>query len=73
MLKLYKNQLFTFENGAEVFIKVVVEDGEVGNIIAEEDIVVDDVVQVKKGDIINDKGDDSLIRSEDIEISFLLG
>lgn len=66
MKKLYKDQVFTFENGKDVLIDVVVEDGEVTEIIAGEKIG-----EFEKGKIINVDGEDSIIRSQDININFL--
>lgn len=65
-MKIYRNQLFTFDNGEEIFIDVTVEEGIIKDIIAAEDYK-----GFKKGDIINIDGDESLIRAEDIEIDFL--
>lgn len=70
MKKTYKKQLYTLENGEDIFIDVVVEDGNVIEVIAGEDIEYKDY-SFKQGDLINVAGDESLIRSEDIEVSFL--
>lgn len=67
-MKKYRNQLFTFNDGRSVWIDVVVENGEVTDIIAGENFE-----EFKKGDIINIDGDNSLIRSQDIAIEYLEG
>lgn len=67
-IKIYKNQLFTFNDGRSVWIDVVVENGEVTDIIAAEDFL-----GFRRGDQINVNGDDSVIRSQDIAIEYLEG
>lgn len=66
MKKIFKNQPFYFENGNQVNIDVVVVNGVVEDIIAAEQIN-----EFAIGDVINVNGDESLIRSEDVEIDFL--
>lgn len=70
MKKTYEKQLYTLENGEDIYIDIIVEDDNVTDIIAGEDIEFKNY-SFKKGDLINVLGDESLIRSEDIEISFL--
>ena len=70
MKKTYKTQLYTLQNGKDIFIDVILEDNKVTDIIAGEDIKYENY-HIKKGDIINSNGEESLIRSEDIEVAFL--
>lgn len=65
-IKKFRNQLFTFEDGKDILIDVIVENDSVTDIIASENFE-----NFMKGDIINSDGDNSLIRSEDIFVEEL--
>lgn len=66
MKKIFREQIFTFMDGSDMMIDVVVEDKSVIEIIAAECSRGFEI-----GDVININGEESLIRSEDIEIEFL--
>lgn len=66
MGKVFENQLFTFDDGSDMLVDIIIEDEVVTDIIAAQDIY-----NFRKGDIVNNEGDKSLIRSEDIEVDFL--
>lgn len=70
MNKTFKNQSFAFEDGTEIYIDVVAEDDEVKEVIAAE-LFEYKGFKFNVGDGINVNGDESLIRSENVQISFL--
>ena len=71
MKKIYSEQLYFMESGESFLIDIVVNNDEITDIIASEDIQYKNY-KFQKGDIINCNGDNSMIRSEDISISELI-
>lgn len=70
MTKIFHEQLFFMDNGEDFLIDVVVEDGCVTDIIAAQDIHYKDY-SFLKGEVINVDGEESMIRSGDIDVELL--
>lgn len=70
MTKVFHEQLFFMDDGKDFLIDVVVEDGYVTDIIAAQDIHYKDY-SFLKGEVINVDGEESMIRSGDIDVELL--